>query len=95
MIPIIVTPATPNPATRVHALRYLDRELFPKSLDAELEKLHENGTDTWLKPAELGVLPKGTNIINLTVSFNYKRNRHRLVEEQKTRASIRASIRGE
>lgn len=39
--------------------------------------------------AELGILPKKTKIVNMTLSFNYKRCKDGKVEESKSRASVR------
>lgn len=71
-ISIAITPTTPNPPTRGHALRYPDEDLWAKSMDPELDEVDENGTVNWLKPAELSIIPKGTKVINMTVGFNCK-----------------------
>lgn len=42
-----------------------------------------------LKPAELGIIPKGTKTISLTPSFNYKRRKDGSIEERKSSASKR------
>lgn len=91
-IPTTIKATTPNPATRYHTLRYSDRELWAKSLDAELDKLDSYGTIQWLKPAELGIIPKNTKIISMTLTFNYKRSKNGEVEERKSRASLRGDI---
>lgn len=70
-IPTHITTTTPNPETRSHALRYPDGKLWARILNAELDKVDEKGTIRWLKPTELGLIPKGTKIISMTISFNY------------------------
>lgn len=91
-IPKQITPVTPNPATRKQALRYPDRQLWAKSLNQELDKLDANGAIKWLQPADLGLIPKNTRIIPLTLSFNYKRDKAGDIEERKSRASLRGDL---
>lgn len=55
----------------------------------ELDKIDASGAIKWLKPAELGILPKSTQIVNMTLTFNYKRSKDGSVEERKSRASVR------
>lgn len=43
-IPREITWTTPNPASRSHALRYLDTHLLGKRIHFELEKIDETGT---------------------------------------------------
>lgn len=57
--------------------------------NSELDKLDSNGTIKWLAPGELGIIPKKTKIISLTLSFNYKRHKSGDIEERKSRAAIR------
>lgn len=57
-IPTGIKSTTKPPATRHHALRYIEKSLCPKSIHRELEKLDGNGRIRWLKPAQLVVLPK-------------------------------------
>lgn len=84
-----ITTSTPNPMSRSQALKYPDRGLWAKSLDAELDKIDEQGRIKWLKPGELGIIPPKTRVISLTFSFNYKRRSDGSIEERKSRASVR------
>lgn len=87
-IPKEITPTTANQITRSNALRYPDRDMWAKSLDRELDKLEEQGTIRWLKPDQLGIIPKNTKVIHLTFTFNYKRRSNGTIEERKSRASL-------
>lgn len=41
--------------TRHHALQYPEVKLWVRSMNAELDKIHDNGTVKWLPSAELGI----------------------------------------
>lgn len=88
-IPDNITPTTSSPATRVEAMKYPDRDLWAKSLNADLDKVDANEAKKWLNPADLNFIPKSTKIINMAISFNYKRNKYGSMEERKSRPSVR------
>lgn len=84
-----ISSTTENPATMYHGLKYLDKDMWGKSLAAELDKVDANGTIRWLKLAELNFILKDVKIIPMTFSLNLKRNKDRSIEERKRRASLR------
>lgn len=88
-IPTSIMETTPNPPTRGHALRYPDSDLWGRSFDRELDKIGASGEMTGLKPAKLGLIPKGAKIVPLTITFNYKMAKDGTVEEHKSRSSVR------
>lgn len=63
-----------NPVTRGHSMTYPDKQLWAQSLNTYLDKVDANETVHWLRLAEFGFIPKNTKVINMTLSFNYKRN---------------------
>lgn len=91
-IPTKITPTTESPATRHHALRYPDKDVWERSMNEELDKLDKlenNGTIRWLLPAQLGIMSEKTKAMPLTVTFNYKRHKEGTIEERKSRESLR------
>lgn len=54
--------------------------------------MDESGTIQWLKPGELGNLPKKTKLIHMTLSFTYTGSKNRNIEERKARSSIRRDL---
>lgn len=85
IIPMEITPTIANTATRHHALHYSDRDLWGHRTNEELDKLYNNGTIRWLRPAELGIIPEKTKLIPLTFTLNYKRDKDGSIEERKSR----------
>lgn len=71
-IPTRVNRTTTNPESQHYALSYPDLDLRAKSLNKELHKIDCTGSIKWLTPDELGVTPKNTKQIPLTVTFKYK-----------------------
>lgn len=67
-----ITPTTPSTATGGHANKYPYRDLWTKSLDAELDKVDENGIIRCLEQTGLGLIPKYVKVNNMTMSSNNK-----------------------
>lgn len=93
-IPPTITTKTPNPTTQNRPLRYPDCLLWAKSIETELDKIDETGTGPirWLKPAELGILPKTIKVIQLKMTFNYKRHKNGNIEVRKSQTSLRRDL---
>lgn len=92
VLPKTINRTTPNPMNRTNALRHPDSNLWPISLDGELDKIDETGTIKRLNKGELGILPKNIKPIPLTITSNYKTNKSGEVEKRKSRPSLRGDM---
>lgn len=87
-IPRSITATTLDPANTAQARRYPDAAMWEASHNSELNKLDAMNTIEWILNDVSDMLPTDIKVINMSLSYCYKRNDSGEITKHKALASL-------